>query len=114
MKLHLPLLLSAALLAGPAAAQAVSEADALFANKICFACHSVTKSDFKRIGPYVVDIKAKYQDRADARAYLKGKILQGSSGLWGPAESSVMPPNKLSDAEADMLAGWILTQYALP
>lgn len=93
-----------------APAQAATEADALFANKICFACHSVTKADFKRIGPYVVDIKAKYQERADARAYLKQRILAGSSGVWGPAASSVMPPNKLSDDEADLLAGWILTQ----
>ena len=93
-----------------AAAQAQTAADALFANKICFACHSVTKADFKRIGPYVVDIKAKYESRADARAYLKNKILSGSAGVWGPAESSVMPANKVTDAEADLLAGWILTQ----
>lgn len=100
----------AALFGGTALAQAQTDADALFANKICFACHSVTKADFKRIGPYVVDIKAKYQGQADARAYLKDKILRGSAGVWGPAESSVMPANKVTDAEADLLAGWILTQ----
>lgn len=109
MKLH-PLLLLAGLLAVGTPAAAQTEADALFANKICFACHSVTKADFKRIGPYVVDIKAKYLERADARAYLKDRILKGSSGVWGPAESSVMPANKLSDAEADVLAAWILAQ----
>lgn len=106
----LSLALLAAMAAGSAAAQAPTDADALFASKICFACHSVTKTDFKRIGPYVVDIKARYKDRADARAYLQQKILSGSSGVWGPAESSIMPANKLSDAEADLLAGWILTQ----
>ena len=100
----------AALVGGAGTAHAQSEADALFASKICFACHSVTKADFKRIGPYVVDINARYQGRADARAYLKDKILRGSAGVWGAAESSVMPTNKVTDAEADLLATWILTQ----
>jgi cytochrome c len=92
------------------AVHAQTEADALFASKICFACHSVTKDDFKRVGPYVVDIAAKYKGQTDASKYLKQKVLQGSSGVWGPADSSIMPANKVTEAEADMLVAWLLSK----
>lgn len=96
-----------AALAAPAAAQ---NAEALFASRICFACHSVTTDEVKRIGPYVVDIAAKYRGRDDAAQYLKRKVLQGSSGVWGPAGTSVMPPNKVDEAEAQALVEWILSK----
>jgi cytochrome c len=39
-------------------------------------------------------------------AFLKNKILKGGSGSWGVVP---MPANaKLSDADASLLAGWIL------
>lgn len=97
-----------ALLAAPAAG--AGSAEALFASRICFACHSVTTDEVKRIGPYVVDIAAKYRGRADATDYLKQKVLQGSSGVWGPAATSVMPPNRVNEAEAQALVEWILSK----
>lgn len=96
-----------AALAAPAAA---ADAEALFASRICFACHSVTTGEVKRIGPYVVDIAAKYRGRSDAADYLKQKVLQGSAGVWGPAGTSVMPPNKVDEAEAKALVEWILSK----
>lgn len=92
------------------AVHAQTEADALFASKICFACHSVTKDDFKRVGPYVVDIAAKYKTKDGSLQYLMQKVLHGSAGVWGPAESSIMPANKVTEAEATILVGWILSK----
>lgn len=96
-----------AALAAPAAAE---NAEALFASRICFACHSVTTDEVKRVGPYIANIAAKYRGRADAVDYLKQKVLKGSSGVWGPAGSSVMPPNKVDEAEAQALVEWILSK----
>jgi cytochrome c len=113
MHVRITLFAAAAVLAvaaSPATAAPDTEAEALFASKICFACHSVTRGEVKRLGPYVADIAQKYRERPDAKGYLQKKVLEGSSGVWGPAAASVMPANKVTEAEAQALVEWILSR----
>ena len=67
----------------------------------CVACHGI---DAKIVGPGFREIASKYAGRADLESYLAGKIRSGGTGLWG---SNVMPPQSVSDAEAQTLAKWI-------
>lgn len=94
------LIATAACVLLPAAAHANTE---LAASKACMACHSVDK---KLVGPAFKDVAAKYKGNKDATAQLAGSILKGSSGKWGPVP---MPANRVTDAEADTLAKWVLT-----
>lgn len=71
--------------------------------KGCMACHDLKA---KKVGPTYADIAKKYAGKADAVAYLAGKIKKGGSGVWG---SVPMPPQNVSDAEAKQLAEWILS-----
>ncbi len=70
--------------------------------KGCMACHDMKA---KKVGPSFVDIAKKYTGRADAVNYLAGRIKKGGVGVWG---SVPMPPQNVSDAEAQQLAKWIL------
>ncbi len=91
--------------ASPAVADAAPENAALIAKldaNGCTGCHGVDK---KILGPGFNDVAAKYKGRADAQAYLAGKIAQGGSGIWG---SVPMPPQpQLSKADADAIAAWL-------
>ncbi|MBA4743605.1 MAG: c-type cytochrome [Azoarcus sp.] len=78
--------------------------EALAKSKNCMACHATDK---KLVGPSYKDVAAKYAGQGDAVAYLVGKIKGGSSGVWGPVP---MPPNAVSDDEANKLAEWVLGQ----
>jgi cytochrome c len=69
----------------------------------CLTCHAV---DNKVVGPALRDVGAKYAGRADAVDYMAGRIIAGSSGVWGPVP---MPANAVSPAEAKALAEWIAT-----
>ncbi|GMG91342.1 c-type cytochrome [Cupriavidus metallidurans] len=75
----------------------------LATSKNCMACHSVDK---KLVGPAYKDIAAKYKGDKAAAAQLSQSILKGSSGKWGPIP---MPPNQVSEAEANTLAKWVLS-----
>jgi S-disulfanyl-L-cysteine oxidoreductase SoxD len=86
--------------AAPAATAAASPL-ALAAKYTCTACHGV---DNKIVGPGFKEIAARYAGRADAEAYLAGKIKSGGQGLWGPIP---MPPQTLPDADAKTLAAWL-------
>jgi cytochrome c len=67
------------------------------------ACHNVDK---KLVGPAYQDIAKKYAGQKDAAANLAKSIQAGGSGKWGPVP---MPPQAaLSDADASILAIWIL------
>jgi cytochrome c len=67
------------------------------------ACHNVDK---KLVGPAYQDIAKKYAGQKDAAAHLAKSIQAGGSGKWGPVP---MPPQSaLSDADASILAIWIL------
>ncbi len=87
--------------AKPAANAAASAAMALAQNNACTACHSV---DSKLVGPSFRDIAGKYSGRADAAAYLAGKIKSGGAGTWGQIP---MPPQTLPDSDARTIAQWL-------
>lgn len=69
----------------------------------CLACHAVDK---KVVGPSYKEIAAKYKGDKAAEATLVQKVLKGSSGVWGQIP---MPPNNVSEAQAQQLVKWILT-----
>ena len=70
----------------------------------CLACHTVDK---KVVGPSYKEIAAKYKGDKAAEATLVQKVLKGGSGVWGQIP---MPPNNVSEAQAQQLVKWILTQ----
>ena len=74
---------------------------ALLQKYTCVACHGV---DNKVLGPSFKDIAKKHGPRADAVAYLSGKINAGSTGVWGAIP---MPAQALSEADAKVIAQWL-------
>ena len=69
----------------------------------CLGCHGI---DRRIVGPGFNEVRAKYQGKDQAESYLTGKIRNGSQGVWGAVP---MPPTALqSDADANLLARWIL------
>lgn len=71
----------------------------------CLACHAVAN---KVVGPAYKDVAAKYKGQKDALPTLVANIKKGGSGKWGQVP---MPPQTtLSDADATVLAKWILSQ----
>ena len=73
----------------------------LFRSNTCSACHGI---DNKIIGPSFKDIATKQGGKADAVAYLTGKIKSGGSGVYG---SMPMPAQGINDADAKNVATWI-------
>jgi S-disulfanyl-L-cysteine oxidoreductase SoxD len=94
---------AAAPTAAPAGAGGGAAALALAAKHSCTACHGVAN---KIVGPGLQEIAAKYAGRADAQAYLQGKIKSGGQGVWGAIP---MPPQSLPDNDAKVLAEWLAT-----
>jgi cytochrome c551/c552 len=87
---------------GPAAAKPAAEGAVLLANKHgCVACHGLEN---KILGPSFRDIAKAYGARTDAQAYLSGKIVSGSSGVWGAIP---MPPQSLNETDAKAIAQWL-------
>jgi cytochrome c len=77
---------------------------ALAQQQNCMSCHSVNRPF---MGPALHDVAAKYAGRDDAASYLKRKILDGSSGVWGEVP---MPANtQLTAEQAATLASWVLS-----
>jgi S-disulfanyl-L-cysteine oxidoreductase SoxD len=68
----------------------------------CIACHGM---DNKLVGPSFKEIVAKQGKRADAQAYLSGKIKNGGQGVYGQIP---MPAQSLSEAEAAKVAQWLV------
>ncbi|MGF6409944.1 c-type cytochrome [Paraburkholderia sp. MM5482-R1] len=96
--------LAAALSAASPAARAETAGLALAQQKNCMSCHSVTRPF---MGPALHDVAARYAGRNDAAAYLKRKILDGGTGVWGTVP---MPANtQLTPDQAATLAAWVLT-----
>ena len=99
MKRALFALLAATTLAAPALAD-----QALATSKNCMACHAVDK---KLVGPSYKEVATKYAGQKDMADKLAVKIVKGGSGVWGPVP---MPANpQVTEAEAKMLAAWVLT-----
>ena len=85
---------------GPAFASAE-----LAKQKNCLACHAADK---KLVGPSYKDVAAKYANDKDAVAKLSKKVREGGVGVWGQVP---MPANpQVSDAEAQTLVKWVLSQ----
>jgi cytochrome c len=90
----------------PAPAKPAADADgaaalALAQKHSCTACHGVNN---KIVGPGFNEIAAKYAGRADAAAYLAGKVKAGGQGVWG---SIPMPAQALSETDAKAIAAWL-------
>ncbi len=68
----------------------------------CIACHGM---DNKLVGPSFKEIVAKQGKRADAQAYLAGKIKNGGQGVYGQIP---MPAQSISEAEATRVAQWLV------
>ena len=89
--------------AAPAAGRGPN-VNSLLAANACTACHGVKN---KIVGPGFNEIAAKHKGRADAEAYLVGKIKSGGSGVWGAVP---MPPQpQIKDDDAKAIAQWIAT-----
>ena len=77
---------------------------ALATSKNCMACHAVDK---KLVGPSYKDVAKKHAGDAGAVDLLAGRIMKGSSGVFGPVP---MPPNANVNAdEAKKLATWVMS-----
>ena len=74
---------------------------ALAQKHTCTACHG---ADTKIVGPGFKEMAAKYAGRADAEAYLAGKIRAGGQGVWGAIP---MPPQTLPEADLKTIAAWL-------
>jgi len=85
----------------PAAGSGQAAVIALAAKHNCSACHGM---DNKLVGPGFTEIAKKYAGRADAQAYLLGRIKAGGQGVWGAIP---MPAQNLPDADAQALARWL-------
>ena len=75
----------------------------LAAKSKCMTCHQV---DRKVLGPSFKEIAARYKGQKTAQAMLATGIGKGVKGKWGRIP---MPPQKVSAADAQALAKWILT-----
>ncbi len=84
----------------PFGAQASAD---LAQSKNCMSCHTVDK---KLVGPSFKDVAAKYKGKG-MEAQLETKVKKGSAGAWGPIP---MPGNNVSDADAQTLVKWVLSQ----
>lgn len=95
-----------ALLGVAAEVQAVDAkvAAALAQQRACLACHA---PDRKLVGPSYKDIARKYKGNAAAVETLAIKIRKGGAGVWG---NIPMPANRVTEAEARLLAQWVLGQ----
>lgn len=87
-----------------ASGSALANAD-LAKAKNCMACHAVQT---KLVGPAFKDIAAKYAGQKGIEEKLVAKVQKGGSGSWGAIP---MPANpQVSQAEAETLVKWIMTQ----
>ena len=72
--------------------------------KGCLACHQIDK---KLVGPAYKDVAAKYRNDKNAVPKLVKKVREGGQGVWGQVP---MPPNNVSEQEAQTLVKWVLSQ----
>ncbi|KQP21543.1 c-type cytochrome [Pseudorhodoferax sp. Leaf267] len=71
----------------------------------CMRCHGMVT---KFVGPGFAQIAARYRGDPAAAARLRQTIRQGSVGTWG---NVIMPRQpQVSQADAELLAAWILGQ----
>ena len=84
----------------------LAQGKAAVENSNCMRCHGV---DRKFVGPSFLQVAERYRTQSDAQAYIAGKILNGSVGVWG---NTLMPRHpQVTQQQAQDMADWIL---ALP
>lgn len=76
--------------------------ETLAKSRNCMVCHSIDK---KVMGPAFKDVAAKYNHESDVAA-VANSIKNGSKSKWGTIP---MPPNRVTDEDAQKLAKWILS-----
>jgi cytochrome c len=88
---------------------AANDAAALATAKHCFVCHNSRSPDY---GPSFEKIARKWKNMGNADVMLADRIENGGVAHWG---ANAMPPSpvrgKVTKAEAQQLAKWVLTQY---
>jgi cytochrome c len=73
----------------------------------CFACHGMVH---KQVGPGFAQVAERYRGDAAMPAQLAAKIRSGGVGNWGRV---IMPRQvRVSEADAQLLARWVLAQPA--
>jgi cytochrome c len=70
----------------------------------CSSCHDVTK---KSVGPTFTEVAKKYEKDSKATEYLRDKIINGGSGVWGEIAMAAHPSLPKKDAEE--MAKYILS-----
>ena len=103
MKNILAISAAAAAIVLAAGAQA-QDAAKLAQEKGCLACHQVDK---KLVGPAYKEVAAKYRNDKNALPKLVKKVREGGQGVWGQVP---MPPNQVSEKDAQALVKWVLSQ----
>ena len=89
--------------------QEVPEAMRLSRARGCMGCHGMLR---KQVGPGFAQVAERYNDDASASVRLAIKIRAGSVGAWGRV---IMPQQtQVTEAEARLLAEWVLAQHAEP
>jgi cytochrome c len=73
----------------------------------CSTCHKINETS---IGPSFTKVSAKYQRNSKAVSYLAGKVVKGSSGVWGEIPMPAHPTMK--EAEVKQIADWIMSLSA--
>lgn len=88
----------------PAAAQ--QDGETLVSKSLCYACHQM---DSASIGPPWRAIAARHAARKEQmRDVLVSRILRGGGGNWG--QVPMVPNQRVSAAEARIMADWVLAQ----
>lgn len=82
----------------------VQVGEGLMLKSDCAACHKVNAVS---VGPSFNQVSAKYQKDVNAVTYLAGKILKGSSGVWGEV---AMPAHAtMPEADAQKIAQYVMS-----
>lgn len=100
-----------AVLLAPAVGPAVADqqAQALTREYGCLACHGMVR---KQVGPGFAQIAERYRNDPLAPPQIAARIRNGSVGAWGRV---IMPRQAgMSEAEARVLAEWVLAQPVAP
>ena len=92
---------TAATAAAAGSASTGPDISGLLSRNACTACHAL---DRKLVGPSFREVAQRYAGKADATAYLAGRIRNGGSGVWGQIP---MPAQGLSAQDAQSLALWL-------
>lgn len=82
----------------------IAEGKSLLEGADCLGCH---KTDAKLVGPSYNDIAAKYPNTPENIDLLAGRIIDGSSGIWGEVPMSAHPG--MSRENAKKMVQYILS-----